>query len=287
MKPQVLIVGAGPTGLALAFGLHKQGIPFRIIDKNLGPGTASRAMIVHARTLELYQQFHLADLLAQAGIQVKALQFYKDGFAINKVELGEKMVEDISPYPYLLSLGQDVHEAILIEQLKKRGINIEWETELLTFQEEENQVRAVIQKHGLKEEATFLYLCGCDGAHSTVRKTLGLDFIGGTYKQVFFVADVKSKMPLQEMGPGFSDEGICLMFNIRDQEHVRLIGLIPRKILNQGIPSEFSPLIPYIEQIVPVKIEEVKWYSYFKVHHRVSEKFRVGRVFWRGSRAYS
>lgn len=282
MEPQVLIVGAGPTGLALALGLQKQGIPFRIIDKNAGPGMASRAMVVHARTLELYHQFGLAELLIQAGIQVKSVQLYKDAKPISKVELGEKMVEDISPFPYVLSLAQDEHEAILIEQLKHRGVNIEWETELLTFQEANGRVHVVTQRHGLRKEASYDYLCGCDGAHSTVRKTLGLNFPGGTYQQVFYVADVKSKLPLHGMGPGFSRDGFCLTYNIRDHEHVRLIGMIPKTLLSQKIPSEFTPLIPYVEKIVPVKIVEVNWYSHYKVHHRVSERFRVGNVFLAG-----
>lgn len=282
MKPQVLIVGAGPTGLVMALALQKQGIPFRMIDKNSGSGTASRAMAVHARTLELYSQFGLANQLIEAGIKVKSLQIYKDAKPVSRVELGDKMAENISPYPYILSLAQDEHEAILTEYLKARGVNVEWETELLAFEESDGRVHVITQRQGIKEEQSYDYLCGCDGAHSTVRKTLGLDFPGGTYEQVFFVADVKTKLPLQGMGPGFSGKEFCLAFNIRDTEHVRLIGVMPKEISSQNIPSEFTPLIPYVEKMLPVKIEEVNWYSSYKVHHRVSEKFRVGRVFLAG-----
>ena len=282
MKPKVLIVGAGPTGLVMALALQKQGIPFRMIDKNAGPGTASRAMAVHARTLELYNQFGLAGQLIEAGIKVKSIQIYKDAKPVSRVVLGDKMAKNISPYPYILSLAQDEHEAILIEHLKAGGVKIEWETELVAFEESDGRVHVITQRHGIKETHSYDYLCGCDGAHSTVRKTLGLDFPGGTYEQVFFVADVKTKFPLQGMGPGFSGEEFCLAFNIRDTKHVRLIGLMPKEISSRAIPSEFTPLIPWVEKMVPVKIEEVNWYSSYKVHHRVSEKFRAGRVFLAG-----
>lgn len=282
MKPQVLIVGAGPTGLALAISLQKQGIPFRIIDQNQGPGTLSRAMAVHARTLELYSQFGLADRLIEAGIKVAELQIFKDAESVSKVELGEKMAENISPYPYLLSLAQDEHEAILIEYLNAKGVGVEWETGLLDLKETDGRVHVIIQRQGMKEEPSYDYVCGCDGAHSTVRKALGLGFPGGTYEQVFFVADVKTKNPLQGMGAGFSEREFCLAVNLRDKEHARFIGLIPKEVLSRGIPEDLTPLIPLIEKIFPVKIEEVNWYSSYKVHHRVSEKFRVGRVFLAG-----
>ncbi|MED1558651.1 FAD-dependent monooxygenase [Bacillus paramycoides] len=281
MEKQVLIVGAGPTGLALALGLKKQGIPFRIIDKNAGPGTASRAMVVAARTLEFYHQYDVAEDLIRSGIKVESADFYK-----NKKLWASLKVKDfgkeISPYPYILSIPQDEHETILVEQLRARGVEVEWNTELISFIENKDQIQVKIDKTGIKEEETYDYLCGCDGAHSMVRKTLGFDFAGGTYEQMFYVADVKSSTPNLSFFANLLEDGFCLSIPIRTTGHVRLIGLIPKYILSQGIPSDFTPLIPYVEKNVNLKVDTVNWYSPYKVHHRVSEHFRKGRVFIAG-----
>ncbi|WDH95761.1 FAD-dependent monooxygenase [Paenibacillus urinalis] len=131
MNPQVLIVGAGPTGLVMALALQKQGIPFRIVDKNSGTGEASRAIVVHARTLEYYQQLGLAEELAQRGIPIQELQIRKDGELKASMKMGDIGL-GISPYPYVLSLPQDEHEAILESALEgaRRPCGVEYGTNI-------------------------------------------------------------------------------------------------------------------------------------------------------------
>ncbi|OZB90669.1 FAD-dependent monooxygenase [Paenibacillus sp. XY044] len=285
MTPQVLIVGAGPTGLVLALALEKQGIPFRIIDQQAGPGAASRAMVVHARTLEFYRQFGIADLFVQRGIPMHTAHIMKNGKLKGKINFGD-LGEKISPYPYVLSLPQDEHEALLIEKLRSKGIQVEWNTELVSLQEGAEVVHALTTRQGTTQEQSYAYVCGCDGAHSTVRKEMGLEFPGGTYEQMFFVADVGSIEPVSHVAMNFFEEGFCLVFPICTSGQVRLIGLIPPKILKQGVPADLEPLIPYVETNTGVRISQVNWYSTYKSHHRVSEHFRKGRVFIAGDAAH-
>lgn len=281
MNPQVLIVGAGPTGLVMALALQKQGIPFRIVDKNSGTGEASRAIVVHARTLEYYQQLGLAEELAQRGIPIQELQIRKDGELKASMKMGDIGL-GISPYPYVLSLPQDEHEAILESALKERGDRVEWNTELISFREEGDVVHAVLEKQGECEEAIFQYICGCDGAHSAVRKGLELSFAGGTYEQMFYVADVKSAVPIQGLHISFNHDGFCLTAPVRTTGYVRLIGIIPKAVLEQGLPDDFNVIAPYASSNTEAEIQEVNWFSTFKVHHRVSEHFRKGRIFIAG-----
>ena len=118
-QPQVLIVGAGPTGLVLALWLARAGVPFRLIEKNSGPGQASRAMAVQARTLEFYRQLRIADEVVAAGFSLDRLHLRNRVRELTVVPLGD-VGGDISPFPFVLSLPQDDHERLLTEPASTR-----------------------------------------------------------------------------------------------------------------------------------------------------------------------
>ncbi|EJR53977.1 hypothetical protein IIM_02234 [Bacillus cereus VD107] len=283
MKNQLLIVGAGPTGLVLAIGLTKQGIPFRIIDKNKGPGETSRAMGVQARTLEFYRQFGFADQVVQKGIKFVNMQFYRNTTLKAKFNF-ENMGKGQSRYPFMLSFPQDEHEKFLIEQLEAKGVHVEWNTELVSFNQKDDHVNVVTIQNGVEEKNVYSYLCGCDGAHSSVRKGLDLNFPGGTYKQTFYVADVQTE---NRENIGFQmrlfEDGLMIVMPIRTSGSLRLIGIIPEDLMKEeNKESGFSLIEPYIKKNTELKITKLNWYSTYKVHHRVSEHFRKGRVFIAG-----
>ncbi|TWT25810.1 FAD-dependent monooxygenase [Planomicrobium sp. CPCC 101110] len=280
MKARVLIVGAGPTGLALALALQKQEIPFRIIEKNSGSGTASRAMIVHSRILEHYRQMGFVEKIVERGNKVENVRIFMEGNLKAKMNIGD-IGENLSRFPYILSLPQDIHEEILVRVLKERGVEVEWNTRLVSFEEIDHHVQVVIDKEGIPEEENFEFLCGCDGAHSSVRKKLGFGFEGGTYAQTFYVADVKSSVPYAGISGNMFEEGFCILIPLPNG-NVRLIGIFPEELVKHGIPSELAPVIPFIENNVGIKIERVNWYSSYKVHHRLSDHFRKGRIFLAG-----
>src|SRR5262249_35956315 len=164
-QPQVLIVGAGPTGLVLALWLARAGTPFRLIDKNSGPGQASRAMAVQARTLEFYRQLGIADEVVAAGFRLDHLHLRDRSRELAIVSLGD-IGRGISPFPFALSLPQDDHERLLTGRLNAAGHAVEWDTELTGFTRREDSVSATLRTPGGEETWDGAYLCGCDGAHS-------------------------------------------------------------------------------------------------------------------------
>src|ERR1700747_3734474 len=130
----VLIVGAGPTGLVLALWLTRLGVRVRIIDKTAEPGTTSRALAVQARTLEFYSQIELADAVVERGRKIAAVNLWVSGKKVAHIAFGD-MGAGISPFPYALVFPQDEHERLLIDRLTQVGVEVERSTELLGFEE--------------------------------------------------------------------------------------------------------------------------------------------------------
>src|SRR5947208_13468340 len=122
-NPAVLIVGAGPTGLVLALWLTRLGVRVRIVDKTAEPGTTSRALAVHARTLELYRQIGLADAVVERGLRFAAANFWVKGRRVARAELGAMGV-GVSAFPYVVIFPQDEHERLLIERLREEGVTV-------------------------------------------------------------------------------------------------------------------------------------------------------------------
>src|ERR671936_546441 len=137
----VLIVGAGPTGLVLALWLTRLGVKVRILDKAAEPGTTSRALAVQARTLELYRQLDLTDFVVEHGHKVPAVNLWFKGEPAARLPF-ETVGEDLTPYPFLHIFPQDQHERLLIERLEKLGVAVERRTELVRFTEADGCVTA-------------------------------------------------------------------------------------------------------------------------------------------------
>src|SRR5215212_1682157 len=139
--PQVLIVGAGPSGLVLALWLTRLGIRVRIIDKVAERGTTSRALVVHARTLEFYRQLGLADEVVEKGNKFLAVNLWVKSQHVGHIELGA-LGQGLSPFPYMLIFPQDEHERLLIAHLAKAGVAVERPIELLDCKEHNDQIEA-------------------------------------------------------------------------------------------------------------------------------------------------
>ena len=225
----VLIAGAGPTGLVLALWLHRQAVRVRIIDKANGPGAASRALAVHARTLEFYAMLGIAEEMIEAGRKVAAVNLWALGRHRARVPIGD-IGEGLSPYPFVLILPQDVHERLLLAHLQGLGVPVEYRTELLSFEQRGSVVTADIDGPSGQQTVEARFLCGCDGAHSYVRHQLGVDFAGGNYNDLFYVADVTASGPPVngELHVFMSRSRFHIVFPLKPDGTARLVGLVPR-----------------------------------------------------------
>ena len=285
MTHQVLIVGAGPTGLVLALRLARHGIAVRIIDRNSGPGQASRAMAVHARTLEFYRQLGFADAVVDLGIRIDAIHLREDGHDIVELPLAD-IGAGLSPYPFVLAFPQDDHERFLVERLHDEGVDVEWNTELESFTQDDRGVRSVLRRGGEQLSCDTAFLCGCDGAGSRVRHSLQIDYSGGTYDHLYYVADVKTEgAPNIHLIGHLGANTFALMLPVRSRGMQRLIGIMPERTDNAAPPS-FEDVRPTLEPLLGIKVEQLNWFSTYRVHHRVASEFRVGRCFLAGDAAH-
>src|SRR4029434_9831958 len=195
MNPSVLIIGAGPTGLAIALWLTRLGVAVRIIDKTAEPGTTSRALAVQVRSLEFYRQLGIADSLITGGVKIAGVNFWVKGAKAARVPF-QRIGEGLSPYAFVLVFPQDAHERLLIEHLDGLGVKVERDMELTRFDQHGARVRATLKRaNGTGELCEAAYLAGCDGASSIVREQLNIGFPGGTYAGLFYVADVGAAGP--------------------------------------------------------------------------------------------
>lgn len=279
-KP-VLIVGAGPTGLALALQLALRGIGCRIIDKANGPGETSRAMGVQARTLEFYDQIGIAEEVVALGTPMDSIRLRDGATSVARINFSE-IGKGLSPFPFMLGFPQDEHERFLIAKLAALGVAVEWNTALETFAQNNEGIEATLSsKVGLTRHRPE-YLCGCDGSHSRVREVSGIGFPGGTYDQLFWLADVHATgKPVGEMFGHVDREAMVMMMTIRTSGTQRLVGFVPQRL--EGKPSlTFEDLRPMVERMLGVAVTNVEWFSTYRVHHRVVDRFRDGRLFLLG-----
>jgi 2-polyprenyl-6-methoxyphenol hydroxylase-like FAD-dependent oxidoreductase len=280
--PQVLIVGAGPTGLVLALWLSRDGVPFRLIDRKAAPGEGSRALAVQARTLEFYRQLGIAADVIAGGFRLDRLHLRNRWREIATIPLGD-VGKGISPYPFALSFPQDDHERLLIDRLRAAGHAVEWDTELTGLTQDGDGVRAVLRKRDAEETWDGPYLCGCDGAHSAVRHGLGVGFPGGTYEQLFYVADAQAdgRWSDHDLTGYLAERTFCLAFPVRTAGMFRYVGLVPESLRDREDVT-FDDLRPGVEKVTGTHVRQVNWFSTYRVHHRVADHFRRGRVFLAG-----
>jgi len=285
----VLIVGAGPTGLMLANQLARRGVRVEIVDRHAGPAEQTRAMAVHARTLEIYAKLGLADRAVELGKIGAGATFWAQGRKKARLVLGD-MGKGLSAHPYVLMLGQDDNERLLGANLAKQGVSIQWNTELIALEQQPNRVTATLKtRDGRTSRVTAAYVAGCDGGRSAVRELNGIEFAGAPYEHTFFVADTEAvgSMKPDELNVYLWKQGFHLFFPMRGTNRWRVIGMLPEQLrAKEGLT--FDDVVPALvaDAGEGLQFKSCSWFSTYKIHHRAAERFQNGRCFVLGDAAH-
>jgi 2-polyprenyl-6-methoxyphenol hydroxylase-like FAD-dependent oxidoreductase len=289
LEPDVLVVGAGPTGLMLANQLARRGVRVQIIDRHAGPSLQTRALGVQARTLEIYAKLGIVDRALELGKPGTGATLWAQGKRMGHVPLSERG-QDATPYPYILILGQDDNERIMGEKLNSLGVKVQWNTELVSLEQNAGAVTATLKlADGTSQSLRAPWVAGCDGAHSAVRELSGITFPGAPYEHVFFVADVEmtGRMTPEEVNVYLWREGFHLLFPMRGQDHWRIVGILPEELRGRDDVT-FEAVIPSLRKEAGAELDfkACTWFSTYRIHHRSAARFRDRRCFLLGDAAH-
>jgi 2-polyprenyl-6-methoxyphenol hydroxylase-like FAD-dependent oxidoreductase len=293
----VLIVGAGPTGLALAALLQALGTTVRIIDRQTDPVHESRALAIQPRTLEILAGLGISQSLLASGNQAvqMRLHFGRRVVAARLFDLG---VEDTA-YPFLLFLSQAETERVLNQHLADRGVKVERGVELTSFTSQADHLVCTLRHHGdgRSQQVRVSYMVGCDGAHSTVRHLAGIGFAGGAYPQAFVLGDLEADGDLE---PGavhvyLGADGMLFFFPLGIPATWRLLGMQPPGSANGSSHGQWEQAEVSLEELQAVsdaytggtvRLRDPVWLTRFQLHHRQATRYRSGRVFLAGDAAH-
>lgn len=289
METQVLVVGAGPTGLLLACELARHGCSVRVIEKRAARSSTSKALAVHARTLEVWEDMGVLAEALRRGRRVHGMNLYAGAKRLAHVSLDELE----SPYPFVLVLPQSETEAILEARAQELGVTVEREAELLVLSQDADAVHCTVRRGdggGLKgEQIQARYVVGCDGAHSTVRSELGIEFQGVDVPASFVFADaqLEGELDPEEVHTWFAPDGPSLCIPLPTPGLWRVIVATPA-----GEERDGEPELSWIEAALrerstrDLRLKDPLWLSGFDVRQRKVDDYRRGRVFLAGDAAH-
>jgi 2-polyprenyl-6-methoxyphenol hydroxylase-like FAD-dependent oxidoreductase len=283
MRPHdtdVLIIGAGPTGLTLATALVTRGIRPIVVDQQAEGANTSRAAVVHARTLEVLETIGVSDRLTDRGIQAARFTV-RDR---DRVLVPLRFDRLPTRYPYALMISQAETEAILLDRLVELGGQVLRPRTVTDVTQDHDGVTATFESG---EELRARYLAGADGMHSVVREGAGIAFPGGRYAESFSLADVRltGDVPDDEVILYFSPAGMVVVAPLPGGFH-RIVAAVhsapeePTADFIQGLLEQRGP------ERDPVSVQEVVWGSRFRIHHRIAERYRAGRIVLAGDAAH-
>jgi 2-polyprenyl-6-methoxyphenol hydroxylase-like FAD-dependent oxidoreductase len=273
----------------LANQLARRGVRTMIVDRHAGPARETRALGVQARTLEIYAKLGIVGRALELGKVGTGANIWADGRKMARLPLGAAG-KGMTPYPYILILGQDDNERIMGEKLRDAGLSVQWNTELTGLEQQADQVLATLKLHdGTTRKVSAAWVAGCDGAHSAVRELNGIAFPGAPYEHVFFVADteVTGGMVADEVNVYLWQARFHLFFPMRGKDHWRVVGILPEALRDRdGV--KFEAVIPSLraEAGAGLSFKACSWFSTYRIHHRSASQFRDRRCFLLGDAAH-
>ena len=279
----VVIVGAGPTGLTLAGILARERVPFVLVDRLAEGSNTSRAAVVHARTLEVLEEIEVTDRLRAGGLVVPRFTL-RDR---DRVLLTIRFDGLSTRYPYTLMIPQNATEAILLARLREMGGDVLRPHEVTDVRQDADGVTATVTADGGFRTLRGRYLVGADGMHSVVRERAGVGFTGGTYEQSFALADVRMswRIPGDEVMLFLSPDGLVVVAPLPGGRH-RIVATMDDAPEHPDIADVQRLLDTRGPVAGAARVEEIAWSSRFRVHHRIVNRYRAGRILLAGDAAH-
>jgi hypothetical protein len=257
-RSDVLIVGAGPTRLVLALWLTKLGAKIRIVDKTAKPGTTSRALAVHARTLELYRQLGLADTVVARGHRVPAVRLWVKGEPQARVSF-EEVGADLTPYSFLQIFPQDEHERLLIATLGGLGVSVERNTELLGYSDQGGRgglmgKRSVAKQPTLPDVMARTRSCARRWERGTRAAPTVISFMSRMSRR-------PARQSMGELHVDLEEADFLAVFPLAGKGRARLIGTVRDDRADRADTLKFEDVSGRVIENLKVDVEKVNWFS--------------------------
>lgn len=289
---EVLIVGAGPTGLTLALDLRRRGVEVRLIDAKPGPSEHSKALAVFSRTLEALEDLQVAPAMIGRGRPLRGLAARNGAEHLADIDLTGLR----SPFPFVLCLPQSDTEQCLLDRLARLGTSVEWNCELLDAETSDGHdethplVTAAIRlPDGAIEYAHPAWLVGCDGAHSRVRDALRFPYSGHSIPANFVFVDARAdwSLPDNQLSLFFARDGAFAAIPLPARGFWRIIAQMPRPVSDGGMSLLLFEQLARERADLSVHLSEPLWMTSFGIQQRKVARYRLGRVILAGDAAHN
>jgi 2-polyprenyl-6-methoxyphenol hydroxylase-like FAD-dependent oxidoreductase len=285
-NPDVLVVGAGPVGLVAGCELARRGVRVRVIDKLTQPTDQSRAIAVHARSLDMFDRMGIVDEMLSTGIKATAMQMYAGHSKLFRVPLGG--VD--SAFPFTLTTAQTETERVLGDHLRSLGVSVERGVQLVALTQDANVAHLSLRHDdGSTEEVNASWVIGADGAHSIVRKLVGTKLAGSFVGERFLLGDVDAEhsLDLDSMHTFFAPDGPVVVLPMRDGR-MRFLAEVHDA---PGTPLNLNPTQQELQTILDrriggIRLQQSHWLTSFEIHHARVPAYRWGKVFLAGDAAH-
>jgi 2-polyprenyl-6-methoxyphenol hydroxylase-like FAD-dependent oxidoreductase len=282
-RTAVLIVGSGPVGLTLGAELARRDVAVRLVDRAQRPQPHAKAVALWPRAIEAMERFGAAEEIVERGVVLRALTYYSRGRQVAQIRYGRLHG---TKYRYPISLPQQDTEAILRRAFTRFGGHIEFGVELRGLSQYDGGVEAALATGDTLASVRVPWLVGCDGAHSTVREQIGVQFEGAAYPQTFVLADGACDTPLahDEVHYFMTDSGVLVVVGLPDGLYRVFASVAPGvdvEDARQTVQQAADLRCP-----VPLRLVGEQRVGTFRVHRRMADRFRGGRVLLAGDAAH-
>ncbi|MFA5959890.1 MAG: FAD-dependent monooxygenase [Tatlockia sp.] len=279
----VLVVGAGPVGLFCANELARHGLSLAIVEQKSTLSDKSKALGIHIRTLDVLADCGFLEEVLQQGQKIDGLIFK----SFEKELINASFADITANYPYLIALPQDKTEKILVQGLQKKGFEVQWNTELLRIEQNTNTVKATVCQNGEQKQIRANWIIACDGSHSTLRKLVYAGFIGGQFKESWWLADLSLdwQLPENKMVFFISKEGPLACFPMGNKRY-RLVMTAPQHCENKALTFKDIEQVFFERCSEKASLSNPVWLSAFGISHRQIQHYRYNRVFFAGDAAH-